>query len=97
MGCTRERPPARLPEGCLSRRLHLRNGPYIEGGPAESLQRAKLTSCQLPMHFLGWRGWLKVRDDYKRKTGSSYSVAAFHDSAIKEGAVPLPVLAGLLK
>lgn len=61
------------------------------------LQRAKLSSAQLPMYYLGWRGWLKVRDDYKRAKGASYSLAGFHDSALREGAVPLPVLGGLLK
>jgi uncharacterized protein (DUF885 family) len=33
------------------------------------LQRAKLTSCQLPMYFVGWRGWLRVREEYKRQKG----------------------------
>ena len=61
------------------------------------LQRAKLSSCQLPMYFLGWRGWLRVRDAYKRKKGASYRLAEFHDSALKEGAVPLPVLERLLQ
>ncbi len=61
------------------------------------LQRAKLSSCQLPMYFLGWNGWLRVRDEYRKARGSSYSLAAFNDSALKEGAVPLPVLGRLLK
>ena len=26
------------------------------------LQRAKLSSAQLPAYFVGWRGWLAVRD-----------------------------------
>jgi uncharacterized protein (DUF885 family) len=60
------------------------------------LQRAKLSSCQLPMYFLGWRGWLRVRGGYQQKKGAAYSLAAFHDSALKEGAVPLPVLERLL-
>ena len=61
------------------------------------LQRAKLSSAQLPMYFLGWRGWLKVREDYQRAKGAAYSLAAFNDNALKEGAVPLPLLGGLLK
>ena len=60
------------------------------------LQRAKLSSCQLPMYFVGWRGWLRVRDGYKQKKGAAYSLSAFHDSALKEGAVPLSKLDGLL-
>jgi uncharacterized protein (DUF885 family) len=60
------------------------------------LQRAKLSSAQLPMYFLGWQGWRRVRDEYQ-KSHSGSSLAAFHDAALKEGAVPLPLLSGLLK
>ena len=61
------------------------------------LQRAQLSSCQLPMYFLGWRGWLRVRDEYKQAKGASYSLATFNDSALKQGAVPLPALSRLLQ
>jgi uncharacterized protein (DUF885 family) len=60
------------------------------------MQRAKLTSCQLPMYFVGWRGWLQVREDYKRQKGSGFTLADFHSKALKESAVPLPVLGQLL-
>jgi uncharacterized protein (DUF885 family) len=63
----------------------------------EKLQRAKLSSCQLPMYFLGWRGWSQVRNDYRQAKGESASMSGFNDRALKEGAVPLPVLGGLLK
>ena len=61
----------------------------------EKLQRAKLSSCQLPMYFVGWADWLHVRDQYKQKH-ASYSPSAFNDWALKEGAVPLPALTHLL-
>jgi uncharacterized protein (DUF885 family) len=61
------------------------------------LQRAKLSSCQLPTYFVGWRGWLRVRDEYKQAKGSAYSLSEFNDRALKEGAVPLPVLGRLLR
>ena len=61
----------------------------------EKLQRAKLSSCQLPMYFAGWSDWLRVRDQYKQKHPSS-SPSAFNDWALQEGAVPLPVLTHLL-
>jgi uncharacterized protein (DUF885 family) len=61
----------------------------------EKLQRAKLSSCQLPMYFVGWSGWLHVRDQYKQKR-SSYTLSGFNDWALKEGAVPLPALPRLL-
>jgi uncharacterized protein (DUF885 family) len=60
------------------------------------LQRAKLSSCQLPTYFVGWRGWLRVRDGYKQAKGASYSLAEFNDKALQQGAVPLAVLGQLL-
>ena len=60
------------------------------------LQRAQLSSTQLPMYFLGWRDWLRVRDLVKRTQGGAFSLHDFHDKALREGAVPLPVLARLL-
>jgi len=61
------------------------------------LQRAKLSSAQLPMYYVGWRGWVNLRDEYKKAKGSAYSPSEFHDRALKEGAVPFPVLSTLLK
>jgi uncharacterized protein (DUF885 family) len=60
------------------------------------LQRAKLSSAQLPTYFIGWRDWLRVRDLAKKTQGAAFSLHDFHDRALKEGAVPLPVLANLL-
>jgi len=31
------------------------------------LQRAQLTSCQLPTYFVGLRGWLDTREEYKKR------------------------------
>ena len=61
----------------------------------EKLQRAKLSSCQLPMYFVGWSDWLRVREQYKQKR-APYSLSGFNDWALKEGAVPLPALTRLL-
>ena len=60
------------------------------------LQRAKLSSTQLPTYFVGWRDWLRVRDAVKAAKGPAFSLRDFHDAALKEGAVPLPVLGRLL-
>ena len=64
---------------------------------AAKLQRAKLTSAQLPMYYVGWRAWLKARDEYKAAKGPSFSLADFNDRALREGAVPLPTLGALLR
>jgi uncharacterized protein (DUF885 family) len=60
------------------------------------VQRAQLSSCQLPTYFVGWRGWLDVREQYKKRKGAAFNLTAFHDAALKESAVPLSVLSQLL-
>ncbi len=60
------------------------------------LRRAKLSSCQLPAYYVGWRDWLRVREHYKTHRGAAYKLAEFNEQALKAGAVPLPVLARLL-
>ena len=60
------------------------------------LQRAKLSSAQLPMYFLGWRGWITVREEQKKRLGDKFNLHDFHDRALKEGALPLPVLGRIL-
>jgi uncharacterized protein (DUF885 family) len=61
------------------------------------LQRAQLSSCQLPTYFVGWKGWLDVREHYKQRKGSAYSLKQFNESALKESGVPLPALDTLLQ
>src|SRR5581483_6440078 len=60
------------------------------------LKRAKLSSCQLPMYFVGWRAWLQTRQQAEAKEGASFKLAQFHERALKEGAVPMPELGKLL-
>ncbi len=60
------------------------------------IQRAQLSSCQLPTYFVGWRGWLDLREEYKKRKGSAFSLQQFHDAALHESAVPMPALGGLL-
>jgi len=36
------------------------------------LQRAQLTSCQLPTYFVGLRGWLDTREDYQKRKGPAF-------------------------
>jgi uncharacterized protein (DUF885 family) len=61
------------------------------------LQRAKLSSCQLPTYYAGYKGWLAVREHYQATRGAGFSLKAFHESALRQGAVPLPVLERLLQ
>jgi uncharacterized protein (DUF885 family) len=64
---------------------------------AAKVQRAQLSSCQLPMYFVGWRGCLGLRDVYKKRKGAAFNLTEFHNAALKESAVPLPVLGKLLE
>jgi len=61
------------------------------------LQRAKLSSCQLPTYYAGYKGWLAVRDHYRTERGADFSLREFHERALREGAVPLPILDRLLQ
>ncbi len=60
------------------------------------LQRAKLASCQLPTYYAGYKGWLADREHYQAKHGAAFSLKQFHEAALREGEVPLPVLDQLL-
>ncbi|HLK48969.1 MAG TPA: DUF885 domain-containing protein, partial [Bryobacteraceae bacterium] len=73
------------------------NDTYQEKEEATAkLQRAQLSSCQLPTYFAGWQGWLDARNQYREKKGAAFSLRDFHERALKESAVPLPVLNRLL-
>jgi uncharacterized protein (DUF885 family) len=75
----------------------MENQTFQEPEEAEAkLQRAKLSACQLPAYYIGWRGWVLVRDEARRARGDKFRLAAFNQRALKQGAVPLPVLARLL-
>ncbi len=63
---------------------------------AGKLQRAKLSSTQLPTYFAGWHGWRRIRSEVQKAAGGGFQLKEFHERALKEGAVPLPELSRLL-
>ena len=74
------------------------NDTYQEKEEATAkLQRAQLSSCQLPTYFAGWKGWLQTREQYQQRQGNAFSLRDFHERALKESAVPLPTLDRLLQ
>ena len=56
------------------------------------LQRAKLSSTQLPTYFLGNRQWWSLRKKYEAAKGSAFDLQEFHNRALDEGALPLEYL-----
>ncbi|MCP5115019.1 MAG: DUF885 domain-containing protein, partial [bacterium] len=60
------------------------------------LRRAKLSSCQLPTYYVGWRDWHRLRRQYRAHKGEGFQLAEFHETTLNAGAVPVPVLAKLL-
>ncbi|HVP55430.1 MAG TPA: DUF885 domain-containing protein [Candidatus Eisenbacteria bacterium] len=56
------------------------------------LQRAKLTSTQLPTYFVGWRQWWELRKKYQAAKGSSFTLEEFHNAALDQGALPIEYL-----
>ena len=59
------------------------------------LQRAKLSSTQLPTYYAGYREWVKLRD--KEKAKGSFQQIDFHERALKFGAVTMRVLGQLME
>jgi uncharacterized protein (DUF885 family) len=60
------------------------------------LKRAKLSSCQLPTYFVGLREWLLLRQKYQTKAGSDFNLCRFHDRALGEGPLPVPIVEKLI-
>jgi uncharacterized protein (DUF885 family) len=60
------------------------------------LQRAKLSSVQLPTYYVGVREWWRLRNKYEAAQGKGFNLTEFHDRALDEGALPLPLLDKIL-
>ena len=60
------------------------------------LQRAKLSSTQLPTYFVGTEEWWRLRRAYEAAKGKDFNLAEFHDRALDEGALPVPWLKDIL-
>jgi uncharacterized protein (DUF885 family) len=56
------------------------------------LQRAKLSSTQLPTYYLGSQQWWALRKKYQAAKGNSFTLEEFHNAALDQGALPLEYL-----
>jgi uncharacterized protein (DUF885 family) len=53
------------------------------------LQRAKLSSTQLPTYYVGYREWMRLRQDYQKARGNDFDMLKYHDMVLDLG--PLPI------
>jgi uncharacterized protein (DUF885 family) len=60
------------------------------------LQRAKLSSTQLPTYFVGTSEWWRLRRAYEAAKDKDFTLADFHDRALDQGALPVPWLGNIL-
>ena len=56
------------------------------------LQRAKLSSTQLPTYFVGMRQWWELRRKYQAAKGSAFTLEEFHNKALDQGPLPIEYL-----
>jgi len=56
------------------------------------LQRAKLSSTQLPTYYVGLRAWQELRKKYEAKKGRDFDMLAYHDLVLGQGALPFDAL-----
>jgi uncharacterized protein (DUF885 family) len=60
------------------------------------LQRAKLSSAQLPTYYVGIREWFALREKYQAAAGKTFNLLKFHDLVLDEGPLPVPVVEKLV-
>lgn len=60
------------------------------------LQRAKLSSTQLPTYYVGTTEWWRLRHAFETAKAKDFSLADFHDRALDVGALPVPWLENIL-
>jgi uncharacterized protein (DUF885 family) len=61
------------------------------------LQRAKLSSTQLPTYYVGTSEWWRLRRAYEAAKGKDFTLIDFHDRALDQGALPVPWLGNILQ
>jgi uncharacterized protein (DUF885 family) len=60
------------------------------------LQRAKLSSTQLPTYYVGIREWFALREKYQAAAGKTFNLLKFHDLVLDKGPLPVPVVEKLV-
>jgi uncharacterized protein (DUF885 family) len=60
------------------------------------LRRVKLSSTQLPTYYVGIREWFALRQKYQTTAGKNFNLLKFHDLALDQGPLPVPVVEKLV-
>ena len=60
------------------------------------LQRAKLSSTQLPTYYVGLRAWQELRRKYEAKKGTAFDMLAYHNLVLDQGALPFASLESIV-
>lgn len=56
------------------------------------LQRAKLSSAQLPTYYVGYRDWMALRKKYQARAGKDFNLLEFHNLVLDQGPLPIDSL-----
>ena len=76
--------------------LMTKDGFQTQAEAEGKLQRAKLTSTQLPTYYVGVREWLAFRKRYQDAAGKNFDMLKFHDLVLDQGPLPVPVVEKLV-
>jgi uncharacterized protein (DUF885 family) len=60
------------------------------------LQRAKLSSTQLPTYHVGLRAWQELRRKYEAMKGKDFDMLAYHNLVLAQGALPFDSLESIV-
>ncbi len=60
------------------------------------LHRAKSGSCHLSCYYVGLREWQKLRQKFQAAKGKDFNQFDFHNKALDQGPLPMPLLDELL-
>jgi len=61
------------------------------------LQRAKLSSVQLPSYYSGYRAWMDFRERYQKAHTQDFDMQKFHDAVLDMGPLPVDGIERLMK
>ena len=73
------------------------NTPNPEGDIVKAIERYIVMPGQATAYLIGKQRILELRDEAKAELGEAFDIREFHDVLLKEGAVPLSVLAENVK